>query len=161
MDSTMWLYIALAILIVGLIVAGIGVGLFLKGMKEPLKEIKGSVNNLKERVDKLKLETTSLQHTTNELKEDMQVKSEKVSLFIDAAKGTKNSVVDLNSSVRAITVDVTTRVDQSKENAVQVDQWSNTVVGLVGLWEHRKNAKKRTDTYYPEAAADNEQLRIQ
>lgn len=149
MDSTMWLYIALAILVVGLIVAGIGIGLFMSGMKEPMKKIKGSTDNLKERMDKLKLETTSLQHHANELKEDMQVKSEKVSVLIDAAKGTKNSVIDLNSSVRAITSNVSSEVSQSEQNAAQVKQLSNTAVGLLTLWKDLKTPEKNTSSYYP------------
>lgn len=142
MDPKIWLYIALAIFVLGLIIAGIGVGLMIAGIKDPMKEIKGSVNNLKERMNSLKLETTSLQHHTNEIKEDMQVKSEKVSTFIDAAKGTKNSVLDLNSSVKAITTDVTSKVDRDRESAAQVDQWSNTAVGLLDLWKNRKSIKK-------------------
>lgn len=143
MDSAIWWYIALAIVIVGLIIAGIGVFLFIKGMKEPMKEIKGSADNLKGRMDKLKLETTSLSHHANELKEDMQVKSEKVSLFVDAAKGTKNSVLDLNSAVRTKTVNIASRVDHDRQNVAQVEQWSNTVVGLANFWQERKAAKKR------------------
>lgn len=141
MDSTIWLYIALAIVVAGLIAAGIGVGLFISGIKEPMKEIKGSVNNLKERMDKLKLETTSLQHHTNELKEDMQQKSEKVSILVNAAKGTKNSIIDLNSSVRTVTTDISSRVDRDKRNVAEVNQWSNTTVALLDLWKLRKTFK--------------------
>jgi uncharacterized protein YoxC len=148
MDSKMWLYIALAIVVLALVVAGIGVFLFIKGMKEPMKEIKGSADNLKERMDKLKLETTSLQHHTNEIKEDIQMKSEKVAVFLDAAKGTKNSVVDLNSSVRAITTNIAARVDQDKGKAVQANQWTNTAFGLLDLVKNRKNPDYQPPTYY-------------
>lgn len=148
MDSTMWLYIALAIVVLALIVAGIGVFLFIKGMKEPMKKIKGSADNLKDRMDKLKLETTSLQHHTNELKEDMQQKSEKVTVFLDAAKGTKNSVVDLNASVHAITSGIASRVDRDRSKTAQVNQWTNTAFGLLDLAKNRKNPEKREAAYY-------------
>ena len=147
MDSAIWWYIALAIVVVGLVIAGIGVFLFIKGMKEPMKEIKGSADNLKGRMDKLKLETSSLSHHANELKEDVQAKSEKVSVFVDAAKGTKNSVLDLNSAVRTKTVNIASRVDHDKQSAAEVDQWSNTVIGLVNFWQDRKAAKKRKSDY--------------
>lgn len=140
MDTAMWLYIALALVVLGLIVAAVGVVLLMKGMKEPMKEIKGSANNLKERMDKLNLETTSLQHRTNELKEDMKMKSEKVSFFVDAAKGTKNSVIDLNASVHAITSNIASRVDHDKSNAAQVDQWSTQAIGLIDLVKNRKTS---------------------
>ena len=94
MDSTMWLYIALGIFVLGLIIAIVGVVMLISGIKEPVKKMKGSANNLKERVDKLNLEVTTLSHTANELKEDVQVKSEKIGVLVDAAKGTMNSVID-------------------------------------------------------------------
>ena len=156
MDSTIWLYIALAILIAGLIVAGIGVGMFVSGMKEPMKEMKGSADNLKERMDKLKLETTSLQHHANELKEEMQVKSEKVSVLVDAAKGTKNSVIDLNTAVRTITDDISSSVDRDKSNAAQVRQWSKTAIGILNLRKNLKTPKKSTSDYYPATVPYNE-----
>lgn len=138
MDETLWLYIALALVVLGLIIAGIGVFLLIKGMKEPMKKIKGSANNLKDRMDKLTLETTSLQHRTNEMKEDMKVKSEKISFVVDAAKGTKNSVVDLNASVHAITTNISSKVDRDKSNVAQVDQMSNTAIGLMDFIKNRK-----------------------
>ncbi|MGI2327845.1 DUF948 domain-containing protein [Planococcus sp. YIM B11945] len=154
MDSAIWLYIALAIVVIALIVAGIGVGLFIKGMKEPMKKIKGSADNLKGRMDSLKLETTSLQHHANELKEDMQVKSEKVTVLIDAAKGTKNSVLDLNSSVKLITSGIAKNASQDKENVEQVNQaigTTSTVLELWGFWKNRGNA----------TSADSQQLLIE
>lgn len=151
MDSTMWLYIALAIVILGLIIAGIGVVLMIKGIKEPMKEMKGSADNLKDRMDKLKLETTSLQHNANELKEDMQEKSERVSGFVDAAKGTKNSVLDLNASVRAITTGIASRVDRDKRKTAEANQMSTTAVGLLNFWQDRKKKKASTSTSYSTA----------
>ena len=133
MDLTIWLWVALAILVVGLIIAGIGVGIFISGMKEPMKEMKGSANNLKERVDKLNLEASSLQHTTTELSEEIAVKSEKVSVLTDAIKGTKNSLIDLNSSVRTVTDKIADRAERDKENIAQVNQWSNTVEDMLAL----------------------------
>ncbi|RNF39327.1 DUF948 domain-containing protein [Planococcus salinus] len=144
MDSTMWLYIALAIIVAGLIVAGIGVGLLVAGMKEPMKEIKGSMNNLKERMDKLKLETTALQHHTEELKEDMQQKSEKVSVLVNAAKGAKNSVTDLNSVVRSTTTDIASRVDHDRGNTILVNQWKNRAAILINLWGKRQASKNKS-----------------
>lgn len=138
MDTTMWLYIALALVILGLIIAAIGVFLLLKGMKEPMKEMKGSANNLKERMDKLTLETTSLQHRSNELKEDMKMKSEKIGFVVDAAKGTKNSVLDLNATVHAITTNISSKVDHDKSSAAQVDQWSSQAIGLIDMVKNRK-----------------------
>ena len=138
MDTAMYLYTALALVVLGLIIAGIGVFLLIKGMKEPMKKIKGSANNLKDRMDKLTLETTSLQHRTNEMKEDMKVKSEKISFVVDAAKGTKNSVVDLNASVHAITTNISSKVDRDKSNVAQVDQMSNTAIGLMDFIKNRK-----------------------
>lgn len=140
MEPAMYLYIALALVVIGLIVAGIGVFLLIKGMKEPVKEIKGSANNLKERMDKLNLETTSLQHRTNEIKEDMNMKSEKVGFTVDALKGTKNSVVDLNASVHAITTNIASKVDHDKRNAAQVDQWSSQAVSLIDMVKNRKTS---------------------
>lgn len=148
MDSSTWLYIALGIVILGLIIAGIGIGLMISGIKEPLKKMKGSADNLKGRMDRLKLETTSLQHHVSELKEDMQAKSEKVSDFVDAAKGTKNSVLDMNAAVRAITTNISSKVDRDKRKATEAKQWSNTAVGLLAFWENRKNNKKSNTTYY-------------
>lgn len=136
----MWLYIALALVILGLIIAAIGVFLLLKGMKEPMKKIKGSANNLKERMDKLTLETTSLQHRSNEMKEDMKMKSEKIGFVVDAAKGTKNSVLDLNATVHAITTNISSKVDHDKSNAAQVDQWSSQAIGLIDMVKNRKTS---------------------
>lgn len=156
MDSTMWLYIALAILVVGLIIAGIGVGMFVAGMKEPMKEIKGSADSLKERMNNLKLETTSLQHHTTELKEGMQVKSEKVSVLVDAAKGTKNSIIDLNASVRSITDSIASRVDRDKGKIAEVKQTSSTVVGLLNLPNNLKTIDEINPDYSMKAIPENE-----
>lgn len=147
MDSTIWLYVALGIVVLGIIIAGIGVFLMIKGIKEPMKEIKGSANNLKERMDNLKLETTSLQHHANEIKEDVQVKSEKITLFIDAAKGTKNSVVDLNSSVRAITTDIAHHVDNDRYQQKQVEQWSNTAVTMLAMAQEKQLPKHKLEEH--------------
>lgn len=136
MDSTIWLWISLAILVVGLVIAGIGVFLFLKGMKEPMKKIKGSANNLKERVDKLNLEASNLQHTTTELSEEIAVKSEKVSVLVDAAKGTMNSVVDLNASMRAITDRIVYRAEHDRDNVRQVKKITKTAEDIIHLPEN-------------------------
>ncbi|TWT09219.1 DUF948 domain-containing protein [Planomicrobium sp. CPCC 101079] len=142
MSSTIWLYIALAIFIVALIIAIIGVVIFVKGIKEPIKKMKGSADNLKGRMANLQLETTSLQHRANELKEDMAAKSERVSILIDAAKGTKNSVLDLNSSVRVITSGIATNVSQDRRNVAQVNQLSNLTIGLLDLVKDLKYVKE-------------------
>ncbi|MCJ1907492.1 DUF948 domain-containing protein [Planococcus ruber] len=147
MDSTIWLYAALGIVVLGIIIAGVGVFLMIKGIKEPMKEIKGSANNLKDRMDNLKLETTSLQHHANEIKEDVQVKSEKITLFLDAAKGTKNSVVDLNSSVRAITTDITHQVDNDRHQQKQVEQWSNTAVTMLAMAQEKQLPKHKLEEH--------------
>ena len=149
MDSTIWLYIALGIFVLGLIIAIVGVVMLISGIKEPMKKMKGSANNLKERVDKLNLEATTLSHTANELKEDVQVKSEKIGVLVDAAKGTLNSVVDLNATVRSITGDITTRVDRDKRNIAEVNQYSNTAIGLVDMIKNRKLPNKSNSTYSP------------
>ena len=154
MDSTIWLYIALGIFVLGLIIAIVGVVMLISGIKEPVKKMKGSANNLKERVDKLNLEVTTLTHTANELKEDVQVKSEKVGVLVDAAKGTMNSVVDLNATVRSITGDITTRVDQDKRNIAEVNQYSNTAIGLVNMIKNRKAPEKSNSTYSPTSMPD-------
>lgn len=133
MDSTIWWLIALGILVLGLIIAGIGVALFVSGMKEPLKKIKGSGDNLKERVGKLNLEVSSLMHTTSELQEEIAVKSEKVTFLMDAAKGTKNSVIDLFGSVRSVTDKIAMRVEHNGENVAQVKQLSTTAMNIVNL----------------------------
>lgn len=148
MDLTMWLWIALAILIVGLIIAGIGVGIFVKGMKEPMKEIKGSANNLKERMDNLNLEASSLQHTTAELSEEIAVKSEKISAFTDAAKGTVNSVIDLNASIRVITDKIIYRAEHDRQNIREVKRITNTVDDMIHLPENLQ-------TIHPEAERED------
>ena len=154
MDSTIWLYIALGIFVLGLIIAIVGVVMLISGIKEPMKKMKGSANNLKERVDKLNLEATTLSHTANELKEDVQVKSEKIGVLVDAAKGTMNSVVDLNATVRSITGDITTRVDRDKRNIAEVNQYSNTAIGLVNMIKNRKSPEKINPTYSPTSMPD-------
>ncbi|MDJ0331299.1 DUF948 domain-containing protein [Planococcus sp. S3-L1] len=144
MDYALWLYIALAIFVVALIIAIIGVVMLIVGMKEPLKKMKGSANNLTDRMGKLQLETTSLSHNANELKEDMQLKSEKITALIDAGKGTVNSVIDLNASVRAITGNIASRVDHNRDNIAEVNQWSNGAMKLLVALENR-NITKRSD----------------
>ncbi|RLQ92198.1 DUF948 domain-containing protein [Planomicrobium sp. Y74] len=133
MDSTIWWWIALGILVLGLIIAIIGVVLFIKGLKEPMKKIKGSADNLKERVDGLNLEVSSLTHTTTELKEEIAVKSEKVSVLVDAAKGTMNSVVDMNAAVRSITDRIITRSESDPQNKRQVKRLTNTADSIIHL----------------------------
>ncbi|WP_422123235.1 DUF948 domain-containing protein [Planococcus sp. X10-3] len=155
MDLTMWLWISLAILVVGLIIAGIGVGMFLSGMKEPMKDIKGSTDKLKGRVDKLNLEASSLQHTTTELSEEIAVKSEKVSVLTDAVKGTKNSLIDLNASVRAITDKIVYRAEHDPENTRQVKQITDTTDNILHLPEnlqtlHPENATETDDAAHLE-----------
>ena len=49
MDPIIWLYIALGLIVLGLIVAVVGVVMLLSGIKEPMKEMKGSADNLKGR----------------------------------------------------------------------------------------------------------------
>lgn len=158
MDSTIWLYIALAIFVVGLIIAIVGVVMLISGMKEPVKKMKGSANNLKERVDKLNLEVSTLSHNANELKEDVQMKSEKVGVLVDAAKGTMNSVVDLNASVRAITGGIASRVDHDKQSIAEVNQYSNTAMGFVNFIKNRKSSEPINTTYTPTSVADEKQL---
>lgn len=139
MDTVIWLYIALGLVVLGLIIAGIGALLLVKGMKEPMNEIKDSTKSLKERMDKLNLETTSLQHHANELKEDMNKKSEKISYTVDAAKGIKNSVIDLNATVHAITTKISTRVDRDKHKVAEVEQLSSMAITAIDLVKDRKN----------------------
>lgn len=158
MDSTIWLYIALAIFVVGLIIAIVGVVMLISGMKEPVKKMKGSANNLKERVDKLNLEATTLSHTTNELKEDIQMKSEKVSVLTDAAKGTVNSIIDLNASVRAITGDIASKVDRDKRSIAEVNQYSNTAMGFLSFIKNRISSETIDATYTPTSVTDDKQL---
>lgn len=155
MDTTILLYAVLGIIVLGLIILGVGVALLISGMKEPMKEIKGKVNSLKERTDKLTLEATALMHTTNELKEDIQSKSEHVNNVIDAAKGTKNSVIDLNSTVRRITGGIATKVDHDKNSVAQVDQWSNAAVTLLNKVENRKKSITSETNSYPEEATND------
>lgn len=136
MDSTMYLWIALGILVLAIIIAGIGAFLFMKGMKEPMKKIKGSMDKLKDRMDKLNLEASSLKHTTTELSEEIAVKSEKVSVLTDAITGTKNSLIDLNASVRSVTDGIIDRSEQKRENRLQVQQFTNTADSIIHLPEH-------------------------
>ncbi|AIY04187.1 general stress protein [Planococcus sp. PAMC 21323] len=157
MDSTTWLYIALVIFLAGIIIAIIGVVMLIVGIKEPMKEIKGSVNKLKERTDKLQFEATSLSHRANELKEDVQIKSEKVTVLVDAAKGTLNSVIDLNASVRAITGNISSRVDHDRENIAQVNEWSNGAVNLLTLWENQRRTESNRSTYSSSSVHENKQ----
>lgn len=148
-----WWYTALGILVLGLIIAGIGVGLFIKGMKEPMKKIKGSTDNLKERVDGLNLEVTSLTHTAAELKDEIAVKSEKISFFVDAAKGTVNSVVDLNASIKVITDKIISRAEQDPSNRREVQRWTNTADDIIHIPDHLQtlhgdDAAEEHDTLY-------------
>lgn len=153
MDPIIWLYIALGIIVLGLIVAVVGVVMLLTGIKEPMKEMKGSADNLKGRMDKLMLETTHLQHTTNELKEDIQQKSEKVAVLVDGAKGTINSVIDMNSVVRSITSGISKKVEDDPANRFQVNQYSNNAAGLMKYLDKQKNQESTNSTYNPEPAA--------
>ena len=155
MDPIIWLYIAIGIIVLGIIVAGIGVFLLIKGMKEPMKEMKGSADNLKGRMDKLMLETTHLQHTTAELKEDIQQKTEKINYMVDAAKGTKNSLLDMNAVVRNITAGISTKVDHDPAHAAQVNQWSNTAMGLLSYVDKKKAPGKNSHNN-PEPVAVNQ-----
>lgn len=153
MDESIWWYIALGILVLGLIIAGIGAGLFIKGMKEPLKKMKGSAGNLKERFDALNLEVSSLTHTAAELKDELAVKSEKVSFFVDAAKGTINSLVDLNASIRVITDKIVSRSEQDPDNIKQVKRFTTTADDIIHLPEHLQTLNpdetaKEYDTLY-------------
>ncbi|ANU14910.1 DUF948 domain-containing protein [Planococcus halocryophilus] len=157
MDSTTWLYIALIIFLAGLIIAIIGVVLLIVGMKEPMKEIKGSANNLKERAGKLQLEASSLSHHANELKEDIQMKSEKITVLVDAAKGTMNSVIDLNASVRSITGNIASRVDHDRENIAQVNEWSNGAIKLLTLLENQRRIESNRPTYSSPSLHDEKQ----
>lgn len=136
MDSTMYLWIALGILVLAIIIAGIGAVLFMKGMKEPMKKIKGSTDKLKDRVDKLNLEASSLKHTTTELSEEIAVKSEKVGVLTDAVKGTKNSLVDLNVTVRTVTDGIINRSEQDRETKLQVQQFTDTADSIIHLPEN-------------------------
>lgn len=136
MDSTIWWIIALGILVLGLIIAGVGVFLFIKGMKEPMKKIKGSADNLKERFDKLNLEVSSLQHTATELSEEIAVKSEKVGVLVDAGKGTMNSLVDLNASVQVITDRLVYRAEHDRKTNRQVKRVTNTAEDIIHLPEN-------------------------
>lgn len=156
MDLTIWLWTALAILVVGLIIAGIGAGIFVSGMKEPMQEMKGSANSLKERMDKLTLEASSLQHTTTELQEEIAVKSEKLSVLPEAVKGTKNSLIDLNASVRTVTDRIAERTERDKTNIAQVNQWSDTAEGLLALPQNLQTANNGNPPEYREALPHEE-----
>lgn len=139
MEPAIWLYIALGIFVVGLIIVGIGVMMLLKGMKEPLKEMKESANNLKERADRLMLEMTSLQHAANELSEDMQDKTQKINQVIDAGKGTMNSVLDLNLTVRSMTNGITSRTLEDRDNIAQADQIGSMAIQFITYLKNRKS----------------------
>lgn len=157
MDSTTWLYIALVIFLAGLVIAIIGVVLLIVGMKEPVKDMKSSANKLKERTDKLQLEVATLSHHANELKEDIQTKSEKVTVLVDAAKGTMNSVIDLNASVRSITGNIASRVDHDRENIAQVNEWSTGAVKLLALVEKQRRTVSNRPTYSSPSLHDKKQ----
>ncbi len=153
MDPIIWLYIAIGIVVLGLIVAIAGVVMLLSGIKEPMKEMKGSADNLKGRVDKLMLETTHLQHTTTELQEDIQQKTEKIAVLVDGAKGTINSIIDMNSVVRSITSGISKKVENDPAHRAQVSQYSNNAAGLMKYLDSQKDQGQPNATYNPEPDA--------
>mgnify|MGYP007125788158 CR=1 FL=1 len=96
-----------------------------------------------------------MQHTTKELKEDIQQKSDKVAVLVDGAKGTINSVLDMISVVRSITSGISKKVEDDPANRFQVNQYSNNAAGLMKYLDKKKS---QDQAYNPESTVRKEQI---
>lgn len=148
MDWKILLYIAAIVAAVGFLVLCVALAMTLNSLKNTLKEVSGTVSGLENQLQGVTLETTNLLHKTNELAEDIQVKSEKLNTVVDAVRGVGNSVTDLNSSVRRITSTVSTHVEQNEDKIAQVVQWGNVAMGIRDKWKERKIYEARASQSY-------------
>ncbi|GKW46658.1 DUF948 domain-containing protein [Planococcus sp. NCCP-2050] len=148
MDWQILLYIAAIVAAIGFLILCVALAMTLNSLKNTLKEVTGTVAGLENQLQGVTLETTNLLHKTNELAEDIQVKSEKLNTVVDAVKGVGNSVTDLNSSIRRVTSEVSTQVEMNQDKIAQVVQWSNVVMGIRDKWKERKIYESRAASSY-------------
>ncbi|CEG23292.1 hypothetical protein BN1080_02243 [Planococcus massiliensis] len=148
MDWQILLYIAAIVAAIGFLILCVALAMTLNSLKNTLKEVTGTVAGLENQLQGVTLETTNLLHKTNELAEDIQVKSEKLNTVVDAVKGVGNSVTDLNSSIRRVTSEVSTQVELNQDKIAQVVQWSNVVMGIRDKWKERKIYESRAASSY-------------
>lgn len=148
MDWQILLYIAAIVAAIGFLILCVALAMTLNSLKNTLKEVTGTVAGLENQLQGVTLETTNLLHKTNELAEDIQVKSEKLNTVVDAVKGVGNSVTDLNSSIRRVTSEVSTQVEMNQDKIAQVVQWSNVVMGIRDKWKERKIYETRAASSY-------------
>ncbi|UJF28076.1 DUF948 domain-containing protein [Planococcus sp. 107-1] len=148
MDWQILLYIAAIVAAIGFLILCVALAMTLNSLKNTLKEVTGTVAGLENQLQGVTLETTNLLHKTNELAEDIQVKSEKLNTVVDAVKGVGNSVTDLNSSIRRVTSEVSTQVEMNQDKIAQVVQWSNVVMGIRDKWKERKIYETRASSSY-------------
>src|SRR5690606_23036778 len=150
MDWQILLYIAAIVAAVGFLILCVALAMTLNSLKNTLKEVSGTVAGLENQLQGVTLETTNLLHKTNELAEDIQVKTEKLNGVVDAVKGVGNSVTDLNASVRRITMSIASQAEQNEEKIAQVVQWSNVAMGIRDKWKARKvYSTREAQTYQP------------
>lgn len=148
MEWEILLYIAAIVAAIGFLILCVALAMTLNSLKNTLKEVSGTVSGLESQLQGVTLETTNLLHKTNELAEDIQVKSEKMNTVVDAVKGVGNSVTDLNASIRRITSTVSSQVEDNEEKIAQVVQWSNVVMGIRDKWKERKIYEARAASSY-------------
>lgn len=150
MEEEVWYYIALAIVVAGVAAVIIGAAISIKAIKGPMKEMKKAADDMKERMQRFQLETTRLQHNVQELTDDMQYKTKAINTLTSAAKGTVNSIMDLNAAIRAITQNITERTDRNPVQQEGTDRLVNTAMDIIDIVEERKAQIPHTYTTHSE-----------
>lgn len=132
------LYLSIALIAIAFFVLVIYLSKTLKSAQSTLEHVSKTLKGFEKQLEGVTSETTTLLHKTNELADDLKMKSESLNTIVDAVRDVGTTVGKFNKTLRNITESVDTQLEESKEKVAQAIQWSNVLLELRDKWKSRK-----------------------
>lgn len=145
------LYIAAIVAAIAFLILCVSLAMTLTSLKTTLKSVSETMNGLSVQLEGVTSETTLLLKKTNDLAEDIQLKSLQLNSVVEAVKGIGDSVTNVNSSVRRVTQSVSVEAERNSDKIAQVIQISKVAMGIIDTVKERQVTSKGWKTYNPKS----------
>lgn len=145
------LYIAAIVAAIAFLILCVSLAMTLTSLKTTLKSVSETMTGLSVQLEGVTSETTLLLKKTNDLAEDIQLKSIQLNSVVDAVKGIGDSVTNVNSSVRRVTHSVSVEAERNSDKIAQVIQISQVAMGIFDKVKERQVVSKGWKAYNPKA----------
>lgn len=145
------LYIAAIVAAVAFLILCVSLAMTLTSLKTTLKSVSETMNGLSVQLEGVTSETTLLLKKTNDLAEDIQLKSLQLNSVVEAVKGIGDSVTNVNSSVRRVTQSVSVEAERNSDKIAQVIQFSQVAMGIIDKVKERQVTSKGWKAYNPKS----------